>query len=143
MKPKTVQQQNKRNSISWSDVYFYAEANKEPFQDVNIVTLKSYFTDKAYDRAITELGMVDNDSLRRRACEIIDGGQVLVSEHVKVSSEGIRVVVDCAEVNDDVLWTALDLLAQALETLEGSCGKVIFGEPTSFKTTEISWLNLH
>lgn len=142
MKPMS-QQNNKRNSISWSDVYFYAEANKEPFQDVNIVTLKSYFTDKAYDITITELGMEDNDTLRKRTCEIIDNGQVLVSEHVKVSSEGIRVVIDCAEVNDDVVWNALDMLATALETLEGSCGKVIFGEPKSFKSTEISWLNLH
>lgn len=131
------------NTISWSQVYFTAEANREPFEDVNIITLKSYFTEKVYDLATQQVGVEDTNKLMRRVRHIIKGGELKVYEHVEVSPTGIRIITDAETVDDDTLWTALDKLAAALDCLEGKCGMVTFGQPTTYKLSDIPSLNLH
>lgn len=137
------QPQPQHNTISWSDVYFTAEANREPFEDVNIITLKSYFTEKVYELATRQVGVEDTIKLMRRVRQIIKGGELKVYEHVNVSSTGIRIIIDAETVDDDTLWTALDKLASALDCLEGKCGKVTFGTPTTYTLSDIPSLNLH
>jgi hypothetical protein len=135
--------QQSRKQISWPDVYFTAEANRERFDDVNVVTLKSYLAEKAYDIAIAELGVEHPDALLARVRVILDSGRIYVSEHVKVNRSGIRVVVDCELIDEDSIWKALDMVASALEQLNGMSGKIHFGSTITYKTTDIGWLNLH
>ncbi len=131
------------NNISWPDLYFTAAASREHFDDVTVVTLKSYLAEKAYDVAIADVGVEDSEKLRTRVKKIVDSRYIHVTEHVKVSRDGIRVVIDCDVIDDDTVWEALNMLSKALEKLEGATGKIHFGPATTFTTSEITWLNLH
>lgn len=131
------------NRISWPDLYFTAEATREAFEDVVVVTLKSDFVDRVYDRAIKEVGLKSQTRLSKRAYEIIQQQEIKVQERVEITKAGMKVIVNCNEVNEAAVWRALDMLAQALDVLEGKVGTVPFGESVSFETTEIVWLHTH
>jgi hypothetical protein len=130
--------------ISWPDVYLTAEADQEHFEDVSILSLKGYYTEKVYDQAIADVGCEDAEKLMKRVRQIINEGQTYVQEHVKISSSGMRVVLDCENVNnEEVLWSALDMLASAMERLDGHHGKVSFSALRAFTLTDVVWLNHH
>lgn len=132
-----------QSNISWPDVYFTAETNGEPFEDVEIVSLKSYYVDKIYEIAICDVGLENEAKLQKRVTELVNSGQFKVREHVKVRSTGIVVVVNKLVIDDDAIWPALELLSDALGRLEGKCGRVEYGEQVAFLSTEISWLHKH
>ena len=144
---------NTVNRIEWADAYFMASADMEPFEDVSIVTAKSTYLELACAAAVDILmrqsTKTSNFRLYREevldyAALIMNEGKVFIQEHVKVTSEGISVCINAANVDDeDVVWRALDLLADALGELDGSPGTVYFGEPLRFTSTEISWSTTH
>jgi hypothetical protein len=141
---KTANIATPTSNISWADVYFTAEAQREPFADANIITLKSYLTEKAYEIAIQENGFINTPSLFPRVCELFNQGTMSEAEHVEISREGIRIVINSETVDDeDAIWHALDLLADAMDHLGSSPGIVRFGSPVRYKAADISWLNLH
>lgn len=135
--------QQKSHNISWPDVYFTAEANRERFEDVNIVTLKSHLTEQAYDQAIHEVGISNETKLRHRVNTILNSGQLRVTEHVEVRQDSIRVVVDCENIDDETVWVALDMVASALDKLQGKLGTVNFSGFKSYTVSDITWLNVH
>ena len=143
LKNKSRTHQSKRGRISWPDVYFAAEANREAFEDVSVATLDSYLVDMAYEIAINEVGLEDSSILVQRAHEILTKETVSGKEHVDVSGHGINVVIDRKEIDEDALWDILDMVATALDKLDGKFGKIYFGESKRYKPVEYDLLNLH
>ena len=144
---------NTVNRIEWADAYFTASADNEPFEDVSIVTAKSAYAELAYTAAAdillrqstktSNFQLYQGDVLEC-AARIINEGKVFVQEHVKVTPEGISICINAANVEDeDVVWRALDLLADALGELDGAQGTVYFGEELRFTSGEIPWSNTH
>lgn len=142
MKSVPIQYQT-TTPISWDALYFTAESHQESFQDVNIITLKSYFVDKVYEAAIREVGLISEHALDRKAVMIIASQAIKVQEHVEISSTGIKVVINRNMIDDDATWAALDNVAIALERLDGKSGIVPFSEYLSFAATDITWLHKH
>lgn len=144
---------NTVNRIEWADVYFTAAANKEPFEDVSIVTAKSAYLELACTAAAdillsrctkTPCFRLQQHDVFEYAQHIMDEGTVFVQEHVKVSPEGIYVCINAVNVEEeDVVWRALDMLANALEILNGAQGTVYFGEELRFSSSEIPWSTTH
>lgn len=137
------------NRIEWADVYFTASADKEPFEDVEIVTAKNSYLDLAFIAAadIVMKGHTNGapaiDDVHRLAKIIMDDHKIFVQEHVEVSAERISICINALTVDDDVVWRALDMLAVALEQLDGGAGTVYFGEKLRFSSSEIAWGTTH
>ena len=131
------------NSMSWPDLYFAAECGREPFQNVKVVTLKSFIVDLAYEKAINDVGL-DEEELNQYVRTLLDTDQVRGTQHVKVTEEGvITVVVDCEQIDDSTVWVALRMVGEALDQLNGNCGEVAFGSSISYKAAEIAWFTPH
>lgn len=136
------------NRIEWADAYFTASADKEPFEDVHIVTAKSVYLDLAYtaaaDIVYNTYNRIISDEVFKVAHRLMDEKKIHVQEHVKVSEEGISVCINATNINDDdVMWRGLDMLADALHYLNGSQGTVYFNNPLHFSSSEIQWATTH
>lgn len=136
------------NRIEWSDVYFAASANTEPFEDVSIVTAKSVYLDLVYmaaaDIVIAHQGRIISKEVFRVAQYLMDEQKIFTQEQVKVTPDGISIIINAVDINnDDVMWRALDMLADALLHLDGSHGIVYFNEPLHFSSNEIQWSTTH
>jgi hypothetical protein len=106
-----------RNAL-WADILLAADAASEPFQDVHVVTLKSYFLDVVYEQAINEVistGFKFTEPvIRSIARMIIEKYPPSVSERVIFSSDGhITVVVDVPQVDDDTVFKVMEMLSTA------------------------------
>jgi hypothetical protein len=136
-----------RNNLCWPEVYFAAEADNEEFEDVKIVTLKSYLVDKAHDIAISDhnfvVGVDSDTTLRSIVGRILNTDLLREAPHVDVSAAGILVVMDCEIIDDDTIFPALDMVLSALKKLNGAYGIITFGPTVSYSATEIAWMNLH
>lgn len=129
--------------ISWSDLYFTAEASREKFEEVSVVTLKSDFIDKVYDFVAKSNVCVTSKEFERRVTNLINANQVSVYERVEVSKDGIYVVISRDTIDDQAVVDSLQMVSTALNQLNGEYGVIRFGNPVTFLSTEISWLYRH
>lgn len=121
----------------WTGVYFTADAEREPFEDVVIKTTRSKFLEIAMEAAADYLHRngqtLTPELVNVAAVTLIAAKKVFVQEQVKVDETGIEVLVDVPSVErDDCLWRALDLVGQALDALDGKQGTIYFGEPLQY-----------
>lgn len=136
------------NRIKWADLYFAACSEKETFEDVTIVTAKSEYANLAFQAAAelilqTSHNIVQDDVLQT-AQVIMDAGKVHIQEYVRVNDVGITVCINAVSVEDeDVVWRALDMLADALQHLDGSHGTVYFGNNLQFSSAEVQIATTH
>ena len=132
----------------FNQLVFGAISEKEPLQDVNVITLKGAFAKKIEQRAIDNLTMrqarLTTLSISREMDSLFACGGVSVSETVCRTPEGeISAIVSGDTVDDVAIARVFEMLSEALEKLGDSCGKVQFGEPVSFTRSELPWLILH
>lgn len=112
--------------IDWSSLYFTAAAENEQFTDVQIVTAKS-----EYDRIVGELSF---DHSSANPFTLPDVPSVEVREAVTIDEHGeFRVIIHADAVSDDVMWKALDMVADAMFHLDGNSGTIYFSAAISFK----------
>lgn len=139
---------NTTNRIEWADLYFTACSEKETFDDVAIVTAKSEYTNLAFQAAAdlmlrTSRNITQTEVLQTAAF-IMDAGKIHIQEYVKVNDNGITVCINATSVEDeDAVWRALDMLADALQHLDGSYGTVYFGDELHFSSSEVQLATTH
>lgn len=136
------------NRIKWADLYFTACSEKEAFEDVTIVTAKSEYANLAFQAAADLMLQTSHEIIQKdvlRAAQVImDAGKVHVQEYVKVNEVGITVCINAVSVDDEeVVWRALDMLADALQHLDGSHGTVYFGNNLYFSSAEVQIATTH
>lgn len=111
--------------IDWSSLYFTAVAENEQFTDVQIVTAKS-----EYDRIAGDLTF---DSSMANPFSMPKLPNIEVREAVTVDDQGsFRVVIHADAVSDDIIWKALDMVADAMYHLDGNSGTIYFSDAISF-----------
>ena len=121
-----------------------AESSSDMFTDVRILTAKSEYVRIFSD--YLDLGYTTNDQQDYidLLSSAIDSHSLDVYESVSIDVNGtITVIVDHAVIDDDSTWIALDMVAQAMDQLNGKEGTIRFGSPLSFKTADIPWLTVH
>lgn len=113
----------------WSDVIITAAGTNEVFDEVQVVTLRSLWTDRVCDAVIKRVGVIDNpaDLMKRAAAWIESIPPLHMHEQVTISDDGIVVVLDVDEVDDDAVFKAMRTISRAMETLDGRHGTVEVG----------------
>lgn len=135
-----------QNKIDWTGVYFTAEAAREPFEDVNVITTRAEYVNLASVAAVELLHEQQiectSNNVSRMARTLIATSKVFVQEFVRVDDDGaITVCVDVPDLrNDDIMWRALDLVAKTLDQLDGQPGTVYYGEPKRFAVSDVPWV---
>lgn len=134
------------NTLDWTQVYFTAEAEREPFEDVNVITAKAEYVNRA-ELAAVELLMEQKiectaQNVSRLSRTLIATSKVFVQEFVRIDEDGtITVCIDVPDLQDDlVMWRALDYVAKALDQLDNKEGTVYFGEPIRFPVSIVPWV---
>lgn len=114
-----MSQQLMSDKISWPDLMFTAESERELFEDMRIVTAKSQFYEEVYELAIMKLvnqnKPLDTDLINAMAYSIITEYNPYITEYAELTSDGILVVIDVDQITDDTIWSALDMLYKAIE----------------------------
>lgn len=129
--------------FKWPELLFYAEATREAFRDARIITAVSKYVDIAYNIALTEhVFQEDPDPLQLRSIvsTIINAERHSVREYVDVTNRGIWICIDVFEIDDNAKMKALDMIASALEQLNGGHGRIYFGGELTFTTVDTPWL---
>lgn len=122
--------------INWADLYLMAESESEPFADVRVVTARSEF-----DRLVAEQMFQYSEKCPFNATFVLD---VEVRESVTLSTTGeFSVVVDAPEVSDEAVWKAMDMVAEAMDVLDGHAGVVHFSKPLRFSKPTNPSITLH
>jgi hypothetical protein len=111
---------NQLHNTFWADVVLAAEAASETFEDVHVVTLRSYFLDVVYDQAILrflDTGKAwDEAEITAIATLIIETSPPKVSERVIFSDDGlITVVIDVPKITNETVFPAMSLLSKAYD----------------------------
>lgn len=135
------------NRIQWLRAFFEASTLQEPFEDVYVYTAKSEAVDKAMERALSHMGevMENGDEVKPEdvpnlAATLLDSGMFTVLEHVVVRRNGISVCINADSTEDEVaMCRALDMVAEALDQLDGKTGVINFGEKLTFRSNQVDW----
>ena len=90
----------------------------EPFIEIQIVTLKSYLSSMAIDRAI-ERG-ADLSTLGERVENILRTELNSTKEFIEVTPEHIRVGINCDLIDDEVIANVWELLSRQIDLSPGT-----------------------
>lgn len=122
--------------INWVDLYLMAESEAEPFADIRVVTARSEF-----DRLVDEQIFNYYEKFPFGAAFVSD---VEVRESVTLSATGeFSVVIHTTEVSDNAAWKAMDMVAEAMDKLDGNAGVVYFSAPIRFANRPNPSIVLH
>lgn len=125
-----------QSKINWADLYLMAESEAEPFADVRVVTARSEF-----DRLVAEQMFSYSEQSPFGATFVLD---VEVRESVTLSTDGeFSVVINTPDVSDDAVWKAMDMVAEAMNVLDGHAGVVYFSQPIRFNKQSNPSITLH
>ena len=121
--------QTTQSNEFWSSVIIEAAGTNETFDDVQVVTLRSRWTDQVCDAIVSRIGLINdpNDMLKYATTWIQSRPPTTMHEQVTISDKGIEVVLDVDEVDDASVFEAMRAIAQAMETLEGKHGTALVG----------------
>ena len=132
--------QSIQSDINWSTVIFEAHATNEQLDNVIINTTKSEFLEQVRSVAYTQLlqgqksfTYLDIDNLAKT---LIDKNTFYISESVDITDRGIVVCLDVDVIDDNVIWTALDRIYEAIET----GGKWQSAIPLSYTVDDLKFL---
>ena len=124
-------------NINWTEMYLTADAAKESFTDVRIVTAKSECVKIASDLVFATTNRITNKLIQ----SVVDNSAIAVHESVAINADGeISVIMNADKIDDAAVWRALDMVAEAMDQLDGSAGVVNLSGPITFTSTEIPWL---
>lgn len=126
------------NKVDWADVIMAADAEKEIFSNMRIVTARSEFISKAQELAIDEsykTNNIDECNINTITLDIIKSGEVKVYESAVIYEDGIFVCLDVDIIDDDAVWKALDLVYLAVS----KDGEWVSDLPLTFDTNNISF----
>lgn len=131
----------------YNQLVFAAVSEREPLQDVNVITLKGAFAQKvehqAIERILSKNKQLSNATLMAAVTKVFESNHIVVQEAVYHTETGISVVVNAETIDDQATTRILELIQDALYQLDGRHGTIKFGEPVSFTRGEINWLNHH
>lgn len=126
------------NKVDWADVIMAADAEKEIFSNMRIVTARSEYISKAQELAIDKsykTNNIDEYNINTITLDIIKSGEVKVYESAVIYEDGIFVCLDVDVIDDDAVWKALDLVYLAVS----NDGEWVSDLPLTFDTNTISF----
>lgn len=108
---------NSYNKLDWPELIFYAEAEREPFANVHVVTLYSHCVNLAIEKMITKLSsqgtsVVDIDITKKQYRDMLTEIVPTISarEFVEVHKDRVSVAVNRKTVDDFAVDRALEMI---------------------------------
>lgn len=128
--------------INWPDLIIKSELHHLPFEDVNIITLKSYYQQAIDNNVIDNMftNEMDADALaekvRASSKIIMDSGIIHCREFIEYHpNSGVTICIDVEEITEDAIIQALDLLMKP--EYDWREGMYEFGPPKTFKSYQL------
>lgn len=115
------------HNFRWPELVFLAEAEREPFADVRVITLYSHCEELAYNKMLNELSSkqisvlnidFNKPQYRDRLRNLIPTFEV--REFIEILSNEVVVAVDSDVVDDDAVDRALEMLETVEEFTVGT-----------------------
>jgi len=113
-----------RHKIDWPELIFYAEAEREPFADIHVVTLYSHCLQVAQEELITNLlnentPFANIDLSKKKYKDKIKQliSSIKAREFVDILSDRVVVAVDSETVDDFAIDRALEMI-ETIESFE-------------------------
>lgn len=106
LQPNQIQQQNNSHN-TWPDLYILAEAEREGFADLRIITTSAFRQEEALNQACAIGGPLK--TIRRNAKKIEP--TIPAVEFVEVFSDHIQICLDAERVDDHLVNRALSILS--------------------------------
>lgn len=106
----------KRPILDWPTLTFAAGAYDEPFHQMVVITLRSYYDTQCHELALEQVPYTEDweERVHSLALKIIDSGDVKVREMVVVDDKyETLVVVDDLEITDLSINKALSMLERS------------------------------
>lgn len=123
----------KPDDVNWQAVYFAAQAENVPFQDVTLVTAGSEFFLAAHEAAAhlvyQETKVLTEEAVNATALALIADGKIFTREYVRVQNGHTTVCLNMEAVDTDhAKWAAVDMIARATDIIGLEDGVVYFSE---------------
>lgn len=127
-----------KSGIDWASLYFTAESDNAPQQDVRIVTAKSVYLEHLEQQALSMLTdfISDTDIIKHIILTKLQHYKPIVYQNVTFESDCIIVTIDVDKIDDEAIDYALEMIAYACNRDKTS---VNFGEPLKFTLDELPW----
>lgn len=127
-----------KSGIDWASLYFTAECDDAPQQDVRIVTAKSVYLEQLEQHALTTITdyIYDVKIVKHIIETKLQHYKPVVYQNVTFESDCIIVTIDVDKIDDDAIDIALEMIAYACNRNSTS---VNFGVPLSFTLGELPW----
>lgn len=135
-------------SYDWSDIYFLAESEQDPFSDAKIVTAKNEYQSIIHLQALDIVfdkypnwGYTNNkraeNFLRKTERELLKKCSGTIKESISYTEDGtIKIVVDVDDVNtDEAVERALNLFSM----YRSDGGREEYGKPIKFKPSDFDF----
>lgn len=115
------------HNFRWPELVFLAEAEREPFADVRVITLYSHCEELAYNKMLNELSSnqvsvlnidFNKPQYRDRLRKLIPTFEV--REFIEILTNEVVVAVDSDVVDDDAVDRALEMLETVEEFTVGT-----------------------
>ncbi len=129
-------------TINWSDLVFYADANDEPFREIAVITLKSHYVDTVFSSVLSQIPKQENDSIEKyftlvekKAIHVMNSKAIFVREHVSIDEElNVVICLDVDKITEDVVFDSLNILTQ-VEIAPNAIH--FFGKEATFSAKEV------
>ena len=129
-------------TINWPNLIFNSELNKLPFEEVNIVTLKSHYQQLVDTYVMDNMTNIVTDpdvlfeDVRKQSKVIMDSGVISCRQFIeKHPITGVTICVDVEEIVESTIMQALNLLVTP--DIDWSEDRVEFGALKTFKSSEL------
>lgn len=135
-------------SYDWSDVYFLAVSENEPFENAKIVSTKNAFRDLIYQQAISIVldkypnwGYRANkraeNFLRKTERQLLKQCDETIQESISMLDDGtIRIVVNVEDVMSD---KAIDRALELFSMYKGAGAMETFGKAITFSASDFNF----
>lgn len=113
----------------WSDVIIAAASANETFDEVNIITLRSHFSEMIYDKVFHMFSGAKKSATPQEILEaaidiVANSGPYRACEQVVLTPTSTTVILDVDVIDETVIFQAMDAIWLATDTLGGGYGKI-------------------
>jgi len=129
---------NQKNLLA--DLTLLAEAEREEFADVEVITLKQHVKDQALEHALEDFGKHQHigqvQEIHDRVNFLLETKYTSAKEFVLIEQDKVRIGVDKTEISDHAIDYALSLLIQVESFNPGE--RYEFGDEVNIDATSDS-----
>lgn len=134
---KTQQTTQTHFQRSLCDLYFLADAENEPFQELTIKTLKEAYIENIYNIVFSSLENPTLEEVDEQVSKLLLQNKTFpLSEYVWFTPWGIEVALNREKITDEIIYETIELVSRYLDKTDKQTWFPL-SEPISFELTDV------